>query len=91
MSRNASQPREEPSHPDGGAEVLRIELHDIGHDPLGQDRPLEIRQRQALKQLLRRFGLRAKWWAPKYGSEETESRGAVLVHLRAGDIREDRS
>ena len=43
-----------------GPSILPLTLHDAG-DPSGQGRPVEIRQRLALKALLRHFGLRAEW------------------------------
>jgi hypothetical protein len=60
------------------SQPLRVELHDAG-DPLGMNRPLAIRQRQSLKHLLRRHGLRAKWWV-----QEIKQSSEIKKPPRAG-------
>ena len=48
-------------HARAQANILCLELYDIGHDPMNWGRALPERQSATLKTALRRDGLRAKW------------------------------
>lgn len=49
--------RREVFHADSSPDCLTVTLHAVAGDP----RPVEVRWRQALKSLLRQYGLRASW------------------------------